>query len=72
MAEYIVEAEMIEDLADGKYAVVKELIRCKDCAKRNKGINDVSHKEYICPLVAYRGKAQGNEFDYQFCVFGKK
>lgn len=31
MAEYIVEAETLNELIDGSYVVGNELIRCKDC-----------------------------------------
>ena len=41
----------------------ERIVRCKDCRK---------HNSETCPLVAYRGKAQGHEFDYQYCVFGKR
>ena len=50
-----------------------EIIFCKDCAKHNKDIGDFDDagefiwKDRACPLVHYRGKTQGYEFDYQFC-----
>lgn len=47
-----------------------EIVYCKDCIKHNKGLQDVIFKESACPLVEYRGKAQGHEFDYQFCACG--
>ena len=54
-----------------------EIIYCKDCRKHNKkiGFDENFHtvwKEDACPLVSWRGKAQGHEFDYQFCVYGKR
>lgn len=58
------------------------IIYCKDCVKHNKGIGDIEEQPYglikhimkdeSCPLVSWRGKAQGHEFDYQFCVYGKR
>lgn len=53
------------------------VIRCKDCRKHNveHGYYPGGHvvrKEDSCPLVAYRGKAQGHEYDYQYCVFGER
>lgn len=45
---------------------------CKDCKKHNKGIEDVRLYGEACPLVRYRGRAQGHEFDYQWCVFGER
>ncbi len=44
------------------------IIFCKDCTKHNKSIDDVL-KENACPLISWRGKAQGHEFDYQYCVY---
>lgn len=54
-----------------------EIIYCKDCRKHNKkvGFDENFHtvwKEDACPLVSWRGKAQGHEFDYQFCAFADK
>ena len=58
-----------------------EIIYCKDCRKYNIGIGDFEEteqgrhwywKDEACPLVSYRGKAQGHEFDYQYCIFGKR
>ena len=54
-----------------------EIVFCKDCAKHNKDIGDFDDagefiwKDRACPLIHCRGKAQGHEFDYQFCVYGK-
>ena len=54
-----------------------EIIYCKDCRKHNQedgyySDGHVVHLEDSCPLIAYRGKAQGHEFDYQFCVCGER
>lgn len=54
-----------------------EIIRCKDCRKHNVkvGFDENLHtvwKEDACPLVIWRGKAQGHEFDYQYCVFAER
>ena len=51
---------------------VVEPIYCKDCRKHNKGLENVKYKADACPLVQYRGKAQGHEFDYQFCVYWER
>ena len=48
-----------------------ELVRCIDCIKHNKSLYDVDYKDEACPLVAYRGKAQGHEFDHQYCIYGR-
>ena len=55
------------------------LVKCKDCTKHNKAIGDYEEEEKCwiwkpdaCPLVEYRGKAQGHEFDYQYCSYGKR
>ena len=50
---------------------------CKDCRKHNVkvGFDENFHtvwKEDACPLVLYRGKAQGHEFDYQYCAFAER
>jgi len=59
---------------------LREIVFCKDCAKHNKAIGDyddtgkhiIIRKKDSCPLVLYRGKAYGHEFDYQFCACGKR
>lgn len=48
-----------------------EIIFCKDCAKHNKSYGDNGAID-SCPLVLYRGKAQGHEFDYQYCAFAER
>ena len=50
-----------------------DIIYCKDCKRHNISVEDTwdQYKKW-CPLVAYRGKAQGHEFDYQFCVCGER
>ena len=60
-----------------------EIIRCKDCVKHNRQIGDIRDdgqlqygnyywKDEACPLAEYRGKAQGHEFDYQYCSFAER
>ena len=54
-----------------------KIIYCKDCRKHNKrvGFDENFHtvwKEDACPLASWRGKAQGHEFDYQFCCFAER
>ena len=53
-----------------------EIIYCKDCRKHNKkiGFDENFHTVWkdACPLVSWRGKAQGYEFDYQFCAYAKR
>lgn len=58
-----------------------EIVYCKDCKKHNFGIGDyiMDGKETVwiwkpdaCPLVQFRGYAQGHEFDYQHCCYGEK
>ena len=49
------------------------IVRCKDCVKHNVGFDDEwSCLDEVCPLVRFRGKSKGNEFDYQFCCYGKR
>ena len=45
---------------------------CKDCRKHNKGVDDVRLHGDACPLVRYRGRAHGHEFDYQWCAYGSR
>ena len=78
--ENAVEAiEMVEPLPTAE----PQIIYCKDCAKHNKRIGDYEillpdgkrrwlWKDQACPLVEIRGKAQGHEFDYQFCAYAKR
>ena len=58
-----------------------EIIRCKYCKKHNLGIGDyiMEGKEKVwiwkpdaCPLIQFRGYAEGHEFDYQYCCYGEK
>ena len=54
-----------------------EIVFCKDCRKHNVkvGFDENFHtvwKEDACPLVDWRGKAQGHEFDYQYCAFAER
>lgn len=51
-----------------------DIIFCKDCAKHNVTISKAPYpfKEYVCPLVVFRGESQGHEHDYQFCCYGKR
>lgn len=54
-----------------------EIIYCKDCKKHNKKIGfdkegNVTWREDACPLVHWRGKAQGHEFDYQYCAMAER
>ena len=62
-----------EDLVDGlcPLDLMPEIVFCKDCTKHNKDYRDVSLKTDVCPLTLVRGKAQGHEFDYQFCAYGR-
>ena len=59
-----------------------EIIYCKDCKKHNIEMGDhldLGYNKYhwyekseVCPLIDMRGKAQGHEFDYQFCVYAER
>ena len=54
-----------------------EIIYCKDCQKHNVRVGyEVSFKtnwrDDACPLADWRGKAQGHEFDYQYCVYAER
>lgn len=53
-----------------------EIIRCKDCRKHNfaHGYADGTYVgiKDCCPLIEIRGKAQGHEFDYQFCAYAER
>ena len=59
-----------------------QIIYCKDCVKHNKGLGNYEvhpdgsstwiWKGSACPLVSWRDKAQGHEFDYQFCAYAEK
>ena len=49
-----------------------EIIYCKDCKKQNKHYHESPYKDTVCPLTAWRGTAQGHEYDYQFCCFAER
>ena len=67
---------------DGIPSAQPEIIYCKDCVKHNKGLGNYEvhpdgsttwiWKDSACPLVSWRDKAQGHEFDYQFCAYAKR
>jgi hypothetical protein len=63
----------LEDLPSAQ----PEIIYCKDCVKHNKGHGyycdgmSIGIKD-CCPLVEIRGRAQGHEFDYQFCAYAER
>lgn len=63
-------AEQIQRLPSAE----REIIYCKDCKRHNLSVEDVWDYPSLkwCPLVAYRGKAQGHEFDYQYCVYAER
>ena len=64
------------------FADVVEVVMCKDCKKHNIAMGDhldLGYNKYhwyekseVCPLIDMRGKAQGHEFDYQFCVYAER
>ena len=71
------EEDAIEVVLDALPPAEPKIIYCKDCRKHNKkiGFDENFHtvwKEDACPLVSWRGKAQGHEFDYQFCAYGER
>ena len=64
----------ISDLIEMLPSAEPEIIYCKDCQKHNVSIEDWYDNRWkkVCPLVGYRGKAQGHEFDYQFCAYADR
>ena len=50
------------------------VIYCKYCIRHNVSVQDWydNHELKVCPLVEHRGKAQGHEFDYQFCAYAER
>ena len=76
-------ARLIENEVVNKLPPIQpEIIYCKDCVKHNKGLGNYEvhpdgsttwiWKDNACPLVSWRDKAQGHEFDYQFCAYAEK
>ena len=67
-----ISAELVLELINGTPS--DDIIFCKDCAKHNVTISKAPYpfKEYVCPLVVFRGESQGHEHDYQFCCYGKR
>lgn len=69
-------------IADAPDEDVEPVVYCKDCIKHNidtgdfkeekAGKNTFFWKDEACPFIPYRGKAQEHEFDYQYCVYGKR
>ena len=75
-------ADSIEELIEKLPPAQPEIIYCKDCVKHNKGLGNYEvhpdgsstwiWKDSACPLVSWRDKAQGHEFDYQFCAYAER
>ncbi len=63
-------AEWLLELVDLREKT--EIVFCKDCRKHNLSVDDTQDYANACPLVEYRGKAMGHEFDYQYCAYGKR
>lgn len=49
-----------------------KIIYCKDCKKHNKHYHESPYKDTVCPLTAWRGKARGHEYDYQYCCYAER
>jgi len=66
--------EKMQDIVNNLSSAEPEIIYCKDCQKHNVSIEDWYDNRWkkVCPLVGYRGKAQGHEFDYQFCAYAER
>lgn len=65
-------ARIVENGQDMRVIAQPEIIRCKDCKKHNKDYHMSPYKDTVCPLTAWRGTAQGHEYDYQFCCFAER
>ena len=68
-------AEWLRELQERRKA--PEIIYCKDCQKHNVRVGyEVSFKtnwrDDACPLADWRGKAQGHEYDYQYCAYAER
>ena len=81
MPEYIMSFDLDENGKLINARRMKELVRCGECVKHNiepgmfireNGVLRIPYKTECCPLVSFRGKANGHEFDYQYCVYGKR
>ena len=74
ICQYI--ADLLKELKERRE--LPEIVFCKDCVKHNKDIGDFDDagefiwKDRACPLIHCRGKAQGHEFDYQYCAFAER
>ena len=64
-------ARIVENGQDMR-VIQPEIIYCKDCKKQNKDYHMSPYKDTVCPLTAWRGTAQGHEYDYQFCCFAER
>ena len=65
-------AEWLKELQERRD--LPEIIFCKDCVKHNVDMRESLYieKDQECPLIRYRGKARGHEFDFQFCVYAER
>lgn len=64
-------------ILEGLPSAESEIIHCKDCRKHNVKVGfdenfNIVWKEDACPMVDWRGKAKGHEFDYQFCCCAER
>lgn len=65
---------VIQDVLEDLPSAEPEIIYCKDCKRHNVSVEEWydDHEKKVCPLVSYRGKARGHEFDYQYCVYAER
>ena len=67
ICQYI--ADLLKELQERRKE--PEIVYCHECVKHNQSYGDNGTID-SCPLVLYRGKAQGHEFDYQYCAFAER
>lgn len=65
-------ARIVENGQDMRVIGQPEIIFCKDCKKQNRHYHESPYKDTVCPLTAWRGKARGHEYDYQFCCYAER
>ena len=72
-AEYIrknhIGVDEVTEACDLASDILNKVVFCKDCRKLN---IVAGYADEVCPLIEFRGRPQGHEFDYQYCAFGEK
>ena len=75
MTEWIIEANDTEEAAEGKFAFIREVVRCKDCKHRPDGTganHDLEFPDDRCPCQCEDYWYSWKPDDNWFCGNGER